>query len=167
MAANSVVSDGIWPKFEFVHTFMYVLVTYKDEENQMKNEGTRVVTTLYIIQLYLRRSVAANSVAGGWVWPKIKHIHFLGVSLLPARMRKIHSKMKVLEWSQQISHCMSMLFLWCSRAVNSTVWGWFYFKFKLIQAFMVVLVTWQNDEIQSKMKAIRVVTSISLIFHIA
>ena len=26
---------------------MYVLVTYKDEENQMKNEGARVVTTLY------------------------------------------------------------------------------------------------------------------------
>ena len=28
-------------------TFMYVLVTYRDEENQMKNEGARVVTTLY------------------------------------------------------------------------------------------------------------------------
>ena len=26
---------------------MYVLATYKDEENQMKNEGARVVTTLY------------------------------------------------------------------------------------------------------------------------
>ena len=26
---------------------MYVLVTYWDEENQMKNEGARVVTTLY------------------------------------------------------------------------------------------------------------------------
>ena len=27
---------------------MYVLVTYRDEENQMKkNEGARVVTTLY------------------------------------------------------------------------------------------------------------------------
>ena len=26
---------------------MYVLVTYKDEENPMKNEGARVVTTLY------------------------------------------------------------------------------------------------------------------------
>ena len=25
----------------------YVLVTYRDEENQMKNEGARVVTTLY------------------------------------------------------------------------------------------------------------------------
>ena len=26
---------------------MYVLVIYKDEEKQMKNEGARVVTTLY------------------------------------------------------------------------------------------------------------------------
>ena len=26
---------------------MYVLVAYRDEENQMKNEGARVVTTLY------------------------------------------------------------------------------------------------------------------------
>ena len=26
---------------------MYVLVTYRDEEKQMKNEGARVVTTLY------------------------------------------------------------------------------------------------------------------------
>ena len=26
---------------------MYVLVTYKDEENQMKNQGAKVVTTLY------------------------------------------------------------------------------------------------------------------------
>ena len=26
---------------------MYVLVTYKDEEDQMNNEGARVVTTLY------------------------------------------------------------------------------------------------------------------------
>ena len=46
-AANSVVSDGICPKFKLIHTFMHVLVTYKDEENQMKNEGSRVVTTLY------------------------------------------------------------------------------------------------------------------------
>ena len=46
-AANSVVSDGIWPKFKLVHTLMYVLVSYKDEENQMKHEGARVVTTLY------------------------------------------------------------------------------------------------------------------------
>ena len=26
---------------------MYVLITYKDEKNQMKNKGARVVATLY------------------------------------------------------------------------------------------------------------------------
>ena len=26
---------------------MYVLVTYRDEENQIQNEGARVITTLY------------------------------------------------------------------------------------------------------------------------
>ena len=39
MAANSVVSDEIWPKFKFIHAFMYVMVTYKNEEDQMKNEA--------------------------------------------------------------------------------------------------------------------------------
>ena len=43
----------------------------------MKNEGARVVTTLTAM---LRRSRAANSLAGDWVWPKIKLIQtFMGV----------------------------------------------------------------------------------------
>ena len=42
------------------------------------------------------------------MWRKIKLIQTLWKSLLPARMRKIHSKMKVLVWSQQISHCKSL-----------------------------------------------------------
>ena len=33
--------------FKLLHTLMYVLVAYKDGENQMKNEGARVVTTFY------------------------------------------------------------------------------------------------------------------------
>ena len=48
---------------------MYVLVTYRDEENQMKYEGARVVTTLYS---YI--SNAQGHIAGGWVWRKIKLI---------------------------------------------------------------------------------------------
>ena len=32
---------------KLIHTFMYVLLTYRDRENQMKNEGAGVVTTLY------------------------------------------------------------------------------------------------------------------------
>ena len=46
---------------------MYVLITYKDDKNQMKNEGARVVTRLY-------SSSAANSIVGGRVWWIIKLI---------------------------------------------------------------------------------------------
>ena len=45
-ADNSLVSDEIWQKFKLIHTFMYVLVTYKNEEDQMKNECARMVKTL-------------------------------------------------------------------------------------------------------------------------
>ena len=51
-AASSIVSDGIGPKFKLIHTFMYVLVAYKDKENQIKNEGARVFTALYSYILY-------------------------------------------------------------------------------------------------------------------
>ena len=36
---------------------MYVLVTYRDEENQMKNEGARVVKTLYSYILDAQRQL--------------------------------------------------------------------------------------------------------------
>ena len=45
MADNSIGRDAIRPKFKLIHAFMYVLVTYKNEEDQMKNECARVVTT--------------------------------------------------------------------------------------------------------------------------
>ena len=44
-AANSEVSDGILRKFEPIQTFMVDLVTCKNEEDPLENEGTRVVTT--------------------------------------------------------------------------------------------------------------------------
>ena len=61
----------------------------------------------------------------------------LWLSLLPARMKKIQSKMKALEWSQQcyIIHQI----LRCSRAANSLICDGILKKFKLIGAFIVVL----------------------------
>ena len=61
----------------------------------------------------------------------------LWLSLLPARMKKIQSKMKALEWSQQcyIIH----KFLRCSRAANSLIGDGILTKFKLIRAVIVVL----------------------------
>ena len=43
-AANSEVSEGILPKYELIQAFIVVLVTCKNEEDPIKNEGTRVLT---------------------------------------------------------------------------------------------------------------------------
>ena len=47
-AANSAVLGRIWLKFELVRDFMVVLLTCKNKEDLIKNEGARVFTTLYI-----------------------------------------------------------------------------------------------------------------------
>ena len=60
----------------------------------------------------------------------------LWVSLLPARMKKIQSKMKGLEWAQHYSLIFQTL------KGNDGILP----KFKLIQAFMVGLVTCKNEE---------------------
>ena len=52
-----------------------------------------------------------------------------------------------------------------SRAVNSTVYlGWLFLKFKLIQAFMYVLVTCKNEKDPIKNEDARVVTTLSIKF---
>ena len=43
-ADNSGVGGGIWPKFELIQAFMHVLVTCKNEDDQIKKEGARVLT---------------------------------------------------------------------------------------------------------------------------
>ena len=80
------------------------------------------------------------------------------------QIRKIHSKMKVLEWSQQISHCKSMQVFYDAQRkltpqskVGSTL-------IKLIQAFMVVLVTCKNEEDPIKKEGARVVTTLFINF---
>ena len=64
---------------------MYVLVTYKDEENQMKNEGARVVTTLYsyIIDAQGQLTLWLVDGCGG----KSNSFKLLWKSLLPARFK--------------------------------------------------------------------------------
>ena len=46
-AANSYVLNWILPNFEPIRDFMGVLVDCKNEEVPIKNEGFRVVTTLF------------------------------------------------------------------------------------------------------------------------
>ena len=47
-AANSAVLGPIWPNFELGRDVIDVLITCEYEEDPIKNEGARVVTTLYI-----------------------------------------------------------------------------------------------------------------------
>ena len=44
-AVNSVVSGLIWLKFELIQAFMHVLVSCRNEEDQIINEGTRMFTS--------------------------------------------------------------------------------------------------------------------------
>ena len=69
---NSAALGLIWPKFEFCPDLLVLLVTCKNEEDPIKNEGTRVFTTLYI--KISRRPRADNSGVGGGIWLKFELI---------------------------------------------------------------------------------------------
>ena len=85
---------------------MVVLVTRKNEEDPIKNEGARVLTTLYIN--FCRRARADNSGVGGGIWSKVNSAKLSCMSSLLARMRMIESKMKELVCSKDFSHYKSM-----------------------------------------------------------
>ena len=92
MAANSVVGDRIWQKFKFIQAFMVALVTCKNDDDPIKNESTRVLTTFLQLKVYgdfFRCSRAANSADPGPILPNFEPIQALLLSLLPARMKNI------------------------------------------------------------------------------
>ena len=85
---------------------MNFLVACKNEEDPIKNEGVRVVTTLFI-----KFSVAQGQLTPKSVMESCRNsnsFELLWLVLLSARMKKIHPKMKVLEWSQHFSNYKSM-----------------------------------------------------------
>ena len=85
---------------------MDVLITCKYEEDLIKNEGARVVTTLY-----MNISDAQGQITLELVVVSSRNLNsskLSCMSLLPARTRTINSKMKELECSQDFSHYKSM-----------------------------------------------------------
>ena len=87
---------------------MGVLVACKNEEDPIKNEGARVVTTLFIDFSHAQGQLTPKSVMESC--RNSNPSKLLWLTLLPARMMKIHWKMKVLEWSHRFSHLKSMVF---------------------------------------------------------
>ena len=77
---------------------------------------------------------------------------------LPAKMKKIRSKMKALECSQHFTAIFRL-----ARADNSGVGGGIWPKFELIQAFMHVFVTCKNEDDRIKNEGARVFTRFLLL----
>ena len=85
---------------------MVVLITCKNEEDWIKNEGARVFTTLYI-----NFSEAQVQVTPELVVVSGRNLNSSKLSCMsssPARMKMIQSKMEGLEWSQHFSHYKSL-----------------------------------------------------------
>ena len=85
---------------------MGVLVACKNDEDPIKNEGARVVTTLFIDFSNAQGQLTPKSVIESCRISNPSKLSWL--TLLPARMKNILWKMKVLEWSQRFSHDKSM-----------------------------------------------------------
>ena len=85
---------------------MGFLVACKNEEDPIKNEGARVVTTLFINFSDAKGQLTPKSVMESC--RNSNSSELLWLVLLSARMKKIHPKMNVLEWSQHFSHYKSM-----------------------------------------------------------
>ena len=103
-AANSEVKGGIPPKFELIQAFIVVLVTCKNEKDPIKNKGSRVLTRFF--PLYDYGIFFSNT--QGQLNPQSEvescrmsnSSKILWLSSIPARMKKIRSKMKMLECLQ-------------------------------------------------------------------
>ena len=93
-AANSAVLGPIWPNLELVQDIMVFLLTCKNKEDPIKNEGARVFTTLYMDFSDAQGQITLELVVvSGRNWNSSK---LSCMSLLPTRMKMIHTKMKEL-----------------------------------------------------------------------
>ena len=76
---------------------MNVLVTSRNKEDPIKNEGARVATTLNIDFSHSQGQITRVKVESG---SNSNSSEMLWLSLLLPSMKKIRSKLKVLEWPQ-------------------------------------------------------------------
>ena len=98
---NSAVHGRIWQNFKLIQKLMVVLVTCNNEKDPIKNEGARVVTTLYINFSDGQGQITQESMMVSS--RNLNSSKLSCMSLSPARMKMIQSKMKGLEWSQHFS----------------------------------------------------------------
>ena len=84
----------------------------------------------------------------------------LWLSILPARLKKIHPKMKALAWSQHFSH---FKYIGIFQDAQGQLSPKFLVGSEPIQDYTVDLVTYKNKENPIKCEVTRVVTSFPLL----
>ena len=143
---------------------MGVLVACKNEKDPIKNEDARVVTTLFIDFSHTQGQLTPKSVMESC--RNSNPSKLLWLTLLPARMKKIHWKMKVLEWSQSFSHYKSMrIFLNAQGQLTHKSFMGYCPISNPFEILWVSLLPARMKKIQSKMKALEWSQHYSLIFH--
>ena len=80
---------------------MYFQITYKNVKDQMKMKA--LDRSQHYAAIF--KTFKGSLLCSWWSGVSFK---LLRLSSLPARMRKIHSKMQAQEWSQRISKCKYM-----------------------------------------------------------
>ena len=158
-ADNSLVSDRIWLNFELVQTFMIVLLTCKNEEVSIKNEGARVATRLY---LDFSLSKADNSLASDRIWLNFELVQTFMIVLLTCKNEEVSIKNEGARVATRLYLDFSL-----SKADNSLVSDRIWLNFELVQAFMIVLLTCKNEEVSIKNEGARVATRLYLDFSLS
>ena len=143
---------------------MGVLVACKNEEDPIKNEGARVVTTLFIDSSHAQGQLTLKSVMESC--RNSNPSKLLWLTYLPARMKKINWKMKVLEWSQRFSHYKSMgIFPNAQGQLTHKSFVGYCPISNQSDILWVSLLPARMKKFQSKMKALEWSHHYSLIFH--
>ena len=119
---------------------MGYLVVCKNKDDPNKNEGARMVTTLFINFSDAQGQLTLKSVMESC--RNSNSSEFLWLVLLSARMKRIHLKLKVLELSQHFSHYKSIgIFPDAQGQLTHKSLYPILQNFEFIRDFIVVLVT--------------------------
>ena len=98
--ANSIIGYGILTKFKLIQALIIALLVYKNEENPFKLESARVVTTFLPLSVYgdipdaQVQLTPQYKVRSGQILNPFENLY---MSMSPAKMKKIQSKVKALE----------------------------------------------------------------------
>ena len=160
LTLQSVVGSGQFSNSS--ETLRLSLLPAKMKKIRSKmTSGARVFTTLYINFSEAQGRITLESVVVSG--RNFKSSKLSCISLLPAIMRMIESKMKELECSQDFSNYKSMgIFPDAqakSRAANSAVLGPIWLNFELVRDVMDVLDTYKYEEDLIKNEGARVFTT--------